>query len=524
VSGAKRYDLVIVGAGMAGGLLAAEANRRGRTVALIEAGGRFDFSNRMAQLKRDQTSSGAWPYQWPYEIPERDRFTDSSPQSIGVKYLLNMHRVKGVGGTSLHWGGRVNRLLPGDFRAASLYGMGTDWPISYDELEPYYCRADWELGVSGTHNSSLPPRSRDYPNPGFPLSVDDRVWLPVAQRLGIAVYPISFAINSRPYAGRSQCLAFAACAVCPSGARFSADAHVARAEGTGLCDLYINTVARRIDLNASGSVRAIQVESLDNEQRELQGTNYVIAAHTIESARLLLLSNCGNHSDQVGRNFMEHAYVSAGGHLPGRRFYPGRVGYEVMESLSYYQGDDRRERAGIKLEFTFANDPLDEMDQHGVWGKALARYDRENFGHWTGISCETEQQPNPGSRVSLDPTVRDMFGDPVPHMNLAFGEIDRRTQARAGAIMQQLLWEAGVRDAVQQPLSSYSFASHHLGTCRMSDDPDQGVVDRNCRVHGTGNLFVVGGSVFPTGGAVQPSLTIAALSLRLADHLLRTEA
>jgi choline dehydrogenase-like flavoprotein len=520
MTAAKRYDLVIVGAGMAGGLLAAEATRRGRSVALIEAGGRFDFNRRLAQLKRNQTFADRWPNEWQYEIPGRDRFTDSSRQSVGCDYLLKYHRVKGVGGTTLHWGGRINRLLPSDFRTAALYGMGVDWPVTYEELEPYYSRADWELGVSGTDHPALPPRSRDYPNPGFPFSVDDAVWMPVAQRLGITLHPISFAINSRPYAGRSQCLAFATCQVCPSGARYSADVHVARAEQTGLCDLFTNTVARRIEVNGSGAVQAIHVSSLDKQQREIQGASYVIAAHTIESARLLLLSNCGNHSDQVGRHFMEHIYVHGGGTLPGQRFFPARVGYEVMESLSYYQGDDRRERGGVKLEFTFNNDPLGAMEDRGLWGKAIAQYDRDNFGRWVGINAETEHQPNPDSRISLDATTRDLFGDPVPHIHLAFGDIDRRTQRRAGEIIRQLLWEAGVRDATVDPLSSFSFASHHLGTCRMSDDPDTGVVDRNCRVHGIDNLFVVGGSVFPTAGALQPTLTIAALSLRLADHLL----
>ncbi len=516
----KRYDLVIVGAGVAGALLAAEATRRGRTVALVEAGGRFDFANRLAQLKHNQVFGGPM---WPYENIERDLYTDSSLQSIGCRYPLESYRVKGVGGSTLHWGGRINRLLPSDFRTASLYGMGADWPISYDELEVYYSRADWELGVSGTHNSSLPPRSRDYPNPGFPISVDDALWLPVAQRLGIAVYPISMAINSRPYAGRSSCLAFSACETCPSGARYSADFHVAEAERTGLCDLFANTVARRVDVNASGSVQALHVSSLDKAEREIQGTHYVIAAHTVESARLLLLSNCGNHSDQLGRHFMEHVYLFAGGHLPAKRFFPKRVGYEVLESLSYYHGADRRERGGVKLEFTFDNDPLEDMEPRRKWGNALAQYDRENFGHWLGVNAETELQPNPESRISLDPTVRDLFGDPVPHVHLAFGAVDRQTQRRAAEILSQLLREAGVRDVSQDPLSPNSFAAHHMGTCRMADDPAAGVVDRNCRVHGIANLYVVGGSVFPTGGAVQPTLTIAALSLRLADHLL-TEA
>jgi choline dehydrogenase-like flavoprotein len=299
---------------------------------------------------------------------------------------------------------------------------------------------------------------------------------------------------------------------------------VAEAERTGLCDLFINTVARRVDVNASGTVRALHVSSLEKEEREVQGTNYVIAAHTVESARLLLLSNCGNHSDQVGRNFMEHVYLKAGGHVEGKRFYPGRVGYEVMESLSYYYGDDRRERAGVKLEFTFDKDPLDDMESRGKWGSAIAQYDRENFGRWLGINAETELQPQPENRISLDPNVRDLFGDPVPHIHLAYGDVDRRTQHRAGEILSQLLWEAGVRDSSQEPLNSYSFGAHQLGTCRMADDAQAGVVDRNCRVHGTSNLYVVGGSVFPSGGAVQPTLTIAALSLRLADHLLNLGA
>jgi choline dehydrogenase-like flavoprotein len=151
----------------------------------------------------------------------------------------------------------------------------------------------------------------------------------------------------------------------------------------------------------------------------------------------------------------------------------------------------------------------------GRWPDTIGK----NFGHWFGIEAETEQHPNPESRVSLDPQVRDLFGDPVPHLNLAFSDFDRRTHQRARDIVQQLLSAAGARDIVVDPISSTSFGAHHMGTCRMADDPDKGVVDRNCQVHGISNLFVVGGSVFPTSGALQPSLTIAALALRLADHL-----
>jgi choline dehydrogenase-like flavoprotein len=517
MSEVRHYDLVVIGAGLVGGLLAATATRRGRRVALIEAGPRFDFAQRSAQLKHHQIFGGL---RWPYENIERDRYTDSSLESIGVRYLLESHRLKGVGGSTLHWDGRINRLLPTDFKTASSFGTGVDWPISYDELEPYYSLADWELGVSGTHHPSLPPRSRDYPNPGFPLSSDDAFWVPVAERLGIAIYPTPYAINSRPYGGRSQCLAYSACQICPSGARYSADFHVAEAERTGLCEVFPNTVARRIETDSGGSVRAVHVATLDKQEREIQGTRYVLAAHAIESARLLLLSNCGNQSDQVGRNFMEHIYLTAGGRLSEQRFYPNRVGYQLLESLSYYTGQDRRERGGVKLEFVFDDwDPLDDMESGRLWGNAIARHDKENFGHWFGIEAETEQQPNPDSRITLDPAVRDLFGDPVPHIHLAFSDLDRRTQRRAREIMQELLTAAGAEDISQDTLSSTSFGAHHMGTCRMSEDPAQGVVDRNCRVHGVSNLYVAGGSVFPTSGALQPSSTIAALALRLADQL-----
>lgn len=513
---AKRYDLCIVGAGLAGGLLAAHATRKGHSVALLEAGSRFRFGDRSKQLLRHQTLAGP---RWPWLHEARDHYVDSSASSIGVRYDLNGNRVKGVGGSTLHWDGRINRLMPADFTAATTNGLGIDWPITYEELEPWYSQADWELGVSGTYHAAMPARSRDFPMEGFPMSVDDAIWLPIAERLGIEVFATPWAINSRPFAGYSQCRAFAACQICPSGARYSAERHIAIAERTGLCDLLTETVARRIDLGASGEVRAVHATGLSGAQVEVRARVYVVAAHAVESARLLLLSRVGNHSDQVGRNLMEHVYVDTGGYLPDRRFYPGRVGYEVLECLSYYRARERGRRGGIKLEFTFDQDPLHDLDARGLWGSRLARYDRERFGRWIGLEAETEMQPNPDSRVMLDPVHKDLFGDPVPHIRFAFSPVDRRTQKEAGEILATLLREVGAREISQDPFGATSWGAHHMGTCRMARNPEQGVVDSDCRVHGTSNLYVAGSSVFPTSGALQPSLTIAALTLRLAERL-----
>jgi glucose dehydrogenase len=518
--GAKSYDVCIVGSGIAGALIAAEATRNGRSVIMIEAGQRFEFADRLHQLRDYEILHGPL---WPYSNAQRDVYVDTSEESLGVPYMLERYRVKGVGGSTLHWGARINRLMPSDFRTAATYGLGIDWPLSYADLEPYYSQADWEIGVAGAVHLLHPPRSRDYPMTAFPLSVDEAVWLPVAERLRIPVYSTAFAINSRPYNGRSQCLAFAACNVCPSGARYSADFHVKEAEASGRCDLLTNTVARRIERGANGAVTAIHASTLDGKDREIRGKVYVIAAHAIESARLLLLSNCGNHSDQVGRNFMEHIYVGGGGYLPHKRFYPNRIGFERLESLHYYDGKERRDRGAIKLEFVYENDPLARMEGKRVWGKAMGRYDRENFGHWIGIEAETEVQYNPNSRVTLDATVKDLFGDPAPNIRFAISDVDRRTQSRALGIIEELLHASGVKDVEPDVLSENSFAAHQMGTCRMSDDPNRGVVDRNCRVHGASNLYMAGSSVFPTVGALQPTLTIAALSLRLARHLFGSE-
>lgn len=511
---AKEYDLCIVGAGIAGAMLATQAVKNGRTVVWIEAGKRFDFGNRLAQLKKYQTVGGLM---WPWQHEGRDAYVDSSMSSIGVPYPLEHHRVKAVGGTTLHWGGLAERLRPSDFRCASTYGIGVDWPLSYDELEPFYSQAEWEVGVSGTPQPTDPPRSRELPMPGFPRSMDEKFWEPIAARLGIALYTSSFAINTQPYGGRSQCLAYAACHVCPSGARYSADFHVRIAEASGLCDLLTETVARRIVMSPSGTVTSIHATTLAGKDLEIRAKDYVIAAHAVESARLLLLSKCGNESDQVGRNFMEHIYVGAGGYLKEERFHPYRIGFDRLESVHFYEGPGRGEHGAMKLEFSFEKDPFGDTQTRNLWGRALKQYDVENFGHWLGMEVETEHQPNPDSRVSLSPEGKDLFGDPIPHVRLAFSDVDRRTHAKAREIIATLLKAAGVQEYESTWLD---FASHHMGTCRMSDDPKKGVVDRNCKIHSANNLYAVGSSVFPTVGAMQPTLTVAAMSLRLAHHLL----
>jgi choline dehydrogenase-like flavoprotein len=505
----KPVDVCIVGAGIAGALVAATLVRRGRRVVIIEAGGRFDRAQRFAQLEEYLTTGIAWPYQ----RGDRDRYVDTSPD---FRYDLATTRVKAVGGSTLHWGGTSQRLDPSDFRTRTTYGYGDDWPISYDDLEPYYLKAEHEIGVAGDSAAHAEKRSGPFPMEAFPDSFSDPAWRRAAARIGATVEKVPYAKNTRARDGRPECAAFSTCTICPIGAQYSADVHIAEAERSGLCVIMPNTVARRIEVDAKGFARAVHATGLDGSDHVVAARHVVVAAHAIESARLLLLSGIGNAGDNVGRYLMEHFYAAGEGVVSGG-FFPGRIGFETLQSSSFYNGNERRATGAIKLELCQGTPPLRSPRSTKLWGKELADFSKEHFGRLAPVSAETEHRPHRESRIDLDPAVKDMFGDPVPRIHFHLTEFEHATRARGARVVERLLEAAGARDIQTQTWPRW--AAHHMGTCRMSADPERGVVDRDLKVFGTTNLHVVGSGAFTTGGAVQPTLTIAALALRLGERL-----
>lgn len=510
----SHYDVCIVGAGVAGALVGTMLARMNKKVLIIEAGGAFDFNNRLEQLKRYEVLAEPM---WPWVNQARDHYVDSSMEGAGFKYRLNRSRIKGVGGSTLHWGGKALRFRETDFTSHSTYGLGVDWPIDYNELEPYYTKAEYELGVSGIPNASDPHRSKPFPMPGFQPRHGEQFWESAAKKLGISLDSVSHARNSVPYKGRSPCVAYAVCSVCPSGARYSADVHIKEAMLLENFQLISNASARRIITDANGKVTELHATTQKGKDLEVKATNFVIAAHAIETARLMLLSNIGNQSGQLGKNLMEHWYAGAGGFVKDRVEFPGRIGFSTLESSHYYDGPDRKERGALHLEFSGYHEPLLAAGADKLWGADLAQKDCDEFGRWVGLAVEVEHQPNANSFVKLHTDKKDMFGDPVPHIQFTLSDIDRKTHERGHEIMATLLEARGV----SQYKRTHNFvrAHHHMGTCRMSFDGDNGVVDKNCKVFGTENLYIAGSSVFPTSGARQPTLTIAALAIRLAEYL-----
>jgi glucose dehydrogenase len=517
----------IIGAGVAASMVALQLAAHGIDVLILEAGPRHDPAQRAEYMR--ESLYGEDP--WRGDNPKRDLFTLDGQMRA---YDLNERRAKGVGGSGLHWGGMVARLHESDFELHSRYQMGVDWPISYRQLEPYYTIAEEIMGVAGSDASPWTPwRNRPYPLPPFPFSYSDRLLKPAFDRLNIPLHHTSVARTSVAYGGRPPCLSYAMCQACPIFAKWTPDLLMRQAEQTGKVTVRPETQVIRINPDSTGrsiaSVTAVSRLKGSPVQTEFRAPIMVLAAHGVESARLLLMSTSPSHPDGLGNNsgcvgkyFMEHPFVGGLGALP-ERTYVERIGFETAQSHYFYE--TAREQGGTAFILLLGNrqvqSPLDivneELSRRLIWGDALKAVVQQRFGFGASIGALFEQLPYEANRVSLDAEVRDDLGLPVPKLSYFLDEPrELRTMEVASGVIRELFAGLGVKDI---KMRSGLAPGHHMGMCRTGDDPRSSVVDRDLNVHGVQNLYVVGSSVFPTSGAGWPTLTVAALALRLADHL-----
>jgi choline dehydrogenase-like flavoprotein len=526
MAGSTSADVVVVGSGVAGSLVAYRLAKAGASVILLEAGPRLarwqivDNFRRVAD-KRDLCA----PYPLLRHAPRPE------PMNPGA-YLIDRgttpyrpQYLRLVGGTTWHWAGAAWRLLPADFRVKSLYGVGRDWPFPYETLEPWYGQAEVELGVAGPDLDLGSPRSTPYPMTALPLSWMDRRVADVLGAQSLRVVPEPMARNSRPYDARPACCGNNNCMpICPIGALYHAATHADKAERAG-ATLIAQAVAYRVEANDRGDIVAIHYKDPNGQSTRVTGKRFVIAANGIETPRLLLMSTSArypkgiaNGSDQVGRNLMDHPGASVS-FLANEALWPGRGPVEMSSIVDFRDGPFRAQQAAKKLHLSNAAPTLAvtwNLLGKGLTGGELDRQIREQCARRLTFGSFHEQLPSGANRVTLS-AQKDALGLPRPEIAYAIDDYVRKSAADTRALFGRI---AGMFDGTEIEYDdSLGASSHIMGTAIMGRDPGDAVVDAECRAHDHANLFIAGSAVMPAGGSVNCTLTIAALALRLAGTI-----
>jgi len=541
----EKVDAVIVGAGGGGGVVAYELARAGWKVVLLERGRQQRFEETGHHELRSQRTTVLG-----------NAFGPDDERHVRVRQIENGDWVKVlpseggynnvaavVGGGTLSYGAMAWRFLPKDFRMRSTYGAPAgstleDWPVSYEEMEPYYDKAEWEIGVSGKAgaNPFEGPRRRDYPMPPLPFNREASVLAPAGRKLGMHPFPIPMAINSKPYQGRGACIQCPHCVgfQCEVNAKSSTAATVIpRAIATGNCELRTECVVKEVLTDSKGKASAVAYFDREGRLVEQPARVVVVAASATETARLLLNSKSklhpnglGNRYDWVGRNLQGHAYSGAFG-LFEQELWDG-VGPAARIAACDFSHGNEGIRGGsmlanefIRLPYLFAR----SVRPPGAprWGKAHKDWQRQWYRRSMGLKGPVQEMPRWENRVEIDPAVKDHWGIPVLRISGRKHDEDLKTgRFMAGKAAEWLRAAGALEVFLSVTGTGISGGQHQAGTARMAKDPKLGVVDADCRVFGVDNLYIADGSVHVTNGGFNPSLTIQALAFRTSERILKS--
>ncbi len=533
----QTVDFVIVGSGAAGGVLARELARERLDVVVLEQGPRLY----PADFQHDELKN--WFIGGLVANPQSNpqSFRRSASETATVPLVRTpLWYARGVGGSTLHYTANYWRFREIDFRERSALGeiSGTgfaDWPITYAELEPYYTKVDWEIGVSGQAglDPGDSPRSRPYPMPPVRVKSSGVLFERGARKLGLRPVPAPLAINSVAYRGRPACVH---CGFCHGfGCEVMAKASSAwtvipEAEATGHCEVRADSYVSRIETDKRGRVTGVAYYDARGHEHFQRARAVVLAANGGETPRLLLNSanprfpqGLANSSGLVGKYLMFN--------------YTARVNalfeHELNEYKSvqctrilhdFYDSDPRRgfygggaldARIGPQPTFWAARAATDAQP---TWGKPYKDRLRE-FPRSMQISCHTTSLALESNNVTLDPTLKDAWG--IPAIRVTYRDhpddlaMARFLQDRGVEIMDA----AGALRVTKGAITESSLGFHLLGTCRMGNDAASSVVDKYHRSHDVPNLFICDGSSLVTSGRGQPTMTIQALAFRAGEHI-----
>lgn len=600
----EQADVVIVGAGLAGSIIAYQLGMAGVDVLVLESGPEIP-ANRAQYLERFYTATLKTP-ESPYppvsnlDTP-RDPTQENAPRAtiadliLGwdnpkVSYLVqkgplpfNSTYERVGGGTTWHWVGTCLRMVPNDFRLKTKYGVGVDWPIGYDDLQSAYCRAEAEIGVSANvadqaYLGMTFPEGYSFPMHSIPLSLVDGSFVSAVtgqsfDGLPLVVSPTPAGRNSQPYAGRRVCAGNTNCTpICPIQAKYDATVTMNKALATGKVRVLYRTVAKKVTVGTDSNINGVEFVQYQLGDGPITGAGvavgqrYVIAAHAIETPKLLLNSKTtawpkgvANSSGQVGRSLSDHPIYLAWGLMPeGKAVFPyrGPVSTAGIESLR--DGAFRSQRAAWRIEignegwnwpvtdpYNTVADFIDGQNKGGanplppavslpeaLYGTALVQKLNDILTRQFRIGFLVEQvEDNPDqSNCYIVPSAdfTDRLNIPRPEIHYDLSDYTKEGFRQAKQLATHIIKNLLGAVELTQPIGKgtfrykeedYSFqgAGHLMGTYRMGDDPTKSVVDKYQRSWDHKNLFLVGDGVFPSTGTSNPSLTIAALSFQAGD-------
>ena len=522
-------DVVVVGSGVAGSLVAHQLALAGASVIILEAGPRIA---RWQIVENFRNSPAKADFATPYpSMPYAPHPEYSPPNNYLIQkgeYPYESQYLRLVGGTTWHWAAAAWRLLPSDFKLKTLFGVGRDWPFPYDTLEPWYYAAERELGVSGPELSVDlgSPRTKPYPMPALPLSFMDARFAEVLNANAFKVVPEPVARNSQPYDERPTCCGNNNCMpICPIAAMYNGIVHAEKAEQAG-AQLMPQAVVYRIEADDKGLISAVHYKDPSGGTTRVTGKFFVLAANGIETPKLMLMSTSdkfphgvGNRSDQVGRNLMDHPGTGVS-FLANEALWPGRGPMEMTSVVNFRDGAFRSEYAAKKLHLSNGVATMAvtaALLQAGLTGAELDRQIRDRASRTLTINSFHEILPEPGNRIVPSADRKDGLGIPQPEIYYSIGEYVKKSAAHTHEVYAQIAALFGGTEVTFD--DRFAPNNHIMGTTIMGADPADSVVDADCRTHDHPNLFLATSGVMPSAASVNCTLTIAALALRLADKL-----
>lgn len=536
------YDVVVVGSGAGGGVAAEVLARAGASVLVLERGP----AQSVAEIGRDHVANHRFPrfgLNTAAPAPAERRITTAGGRELDLGPAEPGFHANPwvVGGGTRVYQGMAWRFSPTDFRMASRHGVPdgsslADWPITYDDLEPWYGSVEWSLGVCGdaAAHPNAGPRLRPYPMPPMPLTREGSILAAAARHLGWSTGPVPLLINSVPNEGRAQCVQCGTCVgfACPVDAKNGTfNVSLPAAQRTGRCTVATHARVARITTDHLGRVNGVElIDAVGGTRRTIRAGHVVVAAGAIESARLLLTSRSdhhpdglGNHADMVGRNLQGHVYVGAFGLFDEPVQDLTGPGVSIA-TCDFLDGDPTTVGGGVlanevvKMPAMFYGWALPPGAAR--WGRAAHEAMANSYLRTAHVFGPIQEIPDPSCRVTLSDRT-DRHGVPLVRLEGRVHPESIRSAERHAERAVTWMRATNAREvwSSPSPVRTLSAGQHQAGTCRMGDDPRTSVTDRHGQVHGHRNLWVMDASLHVTNGGVNPVLTIMALAAACASEL-----